>query len=142
MPVTLKTRVDYDNNAVPVFSPDGQSILLGETLYSADGATSRSLGTHRGDGYVFSRDGKQLYGLRPSGENEELFAVDPATGAEKVIGAVGVDYRPGSNLNPATRFTLTPDGKSIVYGAGRFKDNLWLLEGFAPKQGLLARLGW
>jgi len=32
---------------------------------------------------------------------------------ERAIGTVGKDYRPRSNLSPAMRFSLAPDGKSI-----------------------------
>jgi Tol biopolymer transport system component len=140
-PVTIKADADYDNNAVPVWSPAGDWVLLGETLYSPDGKTVRSLGDHRSEGYVFSPDGKQVYGLRPSRDGDVLFTVDVASGAEKVIGNVGKENHPGSSLNPAMRFSLAPDGKSIAYGVGRFKDNLWMLEGFARKSGWLARLG-
>jgi serine/threonine protein kinase len=69
---------------------------------------------------------------RPDDEGEVLFAVDIASGAEKAIGKVGKENRPQS---------LAPDGKSEVYSAGRFKDNLWMLEGFAVKSGLFKRLG-
>ena len=140
-PIMVKPDADYDNNAVPVWSPDGGWILLGETLYSAEGKTVRSLGHHNSEGYVFAPDGKRVYGLRPDGEGELLFAVDLASGAEKAIGNVGKDYRPRSNLNPTTRLSLAPDGKSVAYGVAKFKDNLWMLEGFAAKTGWLKRLG-
>lgn len=140
-PVLIKAEVEYDNDAVPVWSPDGNWILLGETLYSADGKTSRSLGEHHSEGYAFSQDGKRVFGLRQGEGSETLFAVDVASGAEKVIGNFAAEYRPRSHLNPAMRFSLAPDGKSIAFGVGRFKDGLWMLEGFAVKTGLLARLG-
>jgi len=65
-----------------------------------------------------------------------------ATGAEKTIGNVGKDNHPRSNLNPGMRFSLAPDGKSMVYAVGNFKNNIWMLEGFAVKSGLLSRLGF
>ena len=137
----VKANADYDNECVPVWSPAGDWILLGETLYSPDGKTVRSLGDHHSEGYVFSPDGKLVYGLRPSGDGDTLFTVDVASGAEKAIGNVGKEDHPRSNLNPAMRFSLAPDGRTIAYGAGRFKDNLWMFEGFAAKSGWLARLG-
>jgi Tol biopolymer transport system component len=139
-PVVVRQDASYDNEGVPVWSPDGEWIALGETLYSADGKTARSLGDHRSEGYVFAPDGKRLYGLRSAGEGEELFWVDAATGAEKTAGAVG-GYRPRSNVKPAIRLSLAPDGKSLAYGVAKFKDNLWMLDGFAAKTGLLARWG-
>jgi Tol biopolymer transport system component/tRNA A-37 threonylcarbamoyl transferase component Bud32 len=140
-PVVLKADVTYDNEAVPLFSPDGALILLGETVYSADGKTSRLLGDHHSQGYVFASDGKRIYGLRPLGDGEQLFSVELAAGTEKVIGNLGGEYRPRSNLNPSTHFSVTPDGRSITYAIGKFKENLWMLEGFAAKRGLLARFG-
>jgi Tol biopolymer transport system component len=140
-PMLVKAEVEYDNDAVPIWSPDGDWILIGESLYSPDGKTVRSLGEHRSLAYAFSADGKLLYGLRPGDNGETLFSLDVASGAEKIVGNVGKEYFPRSNLNPTARFSLAPDGKSIAYGVGNFKDNLWLLEGFAVKSGWLARLG-
>ena len=141
-PAMVKADVEYDNNAVPVWSPAGDWILLGESLYSPDGKTVRSLGEHHSEAYAFAPDGKRVYGLRPNDQGEELFTVDIASGAEKVIGNVGRENRPRSNLNPAMRLSLAPDGKSIAYGIGKFKSNLWMLEGFAVKAGLWKRLGF
>jgi Tol biopolymer transport system component len=140
-PVTVKAAVEYDNDAVPVWSPAGDWILLGESLYSPDGKTVRSLGEHRSEGYAFAPDGQRVYGLRRGDGGETLFTVDVASGAEKIVGNLGRGSHPGSNLNPAMRFSLAPDGKSIAYGVGRFTDNLWMLEGFAVKSGLFKRLG-
>lgn len=126
---------------MPVWSPAGDWILLGQSLYSADGKMARSLGDRDSRAYVFSPDGKRVYGLRPDGDREVLFTVEIASGAEKVIGNVGKENRPRSNLNPSTRLSLAPDGKSIAYGVSKFKDNLWMLEGFAAKRGLLQRFG-
>ena len=140
-PVVVKADVSYDNNAVPVWSPAGDWILLGERLYSPDGKTDRSLGDHHSEGYAFAPEGTRVYGMRPDDGGEALFTVDIASGAEKVIGRVSAENRPRSNLNPAMRLSLAPDGKSMVFGVGKFKDNLWMLEGFAAKSGLLKRLG-
>ncbi len=140
-PVSIKADADYDNYAVPVWSPAGEWVLLGETLYSPDGKTVRSLGDHHSEGYVFSSDGKLVSGLRPSRDGDVLFRGDVASGTGMIVGSVGKENHPRSDLNPAMRFSLAPDGKSIVYGVGRFKDNLWMLEGFAVKSGWLARLG-
>jgi Tol biopolymer transport system component len=71
-PMLVKAEVEYDNDAVPIWSPAGDWILLGETLYSPDGKTVRSLGEHHSLGYTFSPDGKLLYGLRP-GEPAKRF---------------------------------------------------------------------
>ena len=101
----------------------------------------RSLGDLHADGCTFSRDGRMLYCVRWETDHETLFSVDIATGAQKTIGNLDADFRPASTLGPAIRLSLSPDGKSIVYGHSRSAvTNLWLLEGFKPKEGLLQRL--
>jgi serine/threonine protein kinase len=126
---------------VPVWSPTGEWILAGDKLISPDGQSVRPVGDRHTDTYAFSGNGKLLYGLRSVAERVVLFTVDVATGVEKIIGDAGQEFSPASGMHPAMRFSLAPDGKSIVYGAGRFKTNLWMLEGFTQKAGLLARFG-
>ena len=132
-PELLKKDPD---GGVPVWSPSGEWIADGKDLISADGKTSRSVGEHHAETWAFSADGRLLYIMRADHDRELLFSVDVATGTEKVIGDAGKDFRPGSYLNPAIRFSLTPDGKSITYGSGTSQSNLWLLEGFAPRRSL------
>lgn len=138
-PTVVKAGVDPDNDAVPVWSPEGNWIVLDQSQYSPDGKTVRSLGQHHSEGYVFSLDGKQLYGLKPGGDGDTLFTIDVASGAEKVVGTIAPEFHPRSDLNPGIRFSLSPDGKSIAYGVSKYNGNLWMLEGFAQKVGLLKR---
>ena len=84
---------------------------------------------------------KRLYGLRPTGDGEELFTVDVASGAGKSWAPWAGSIGPRAISTRATRLTFAPDGKSLVYGVGPFHNNLWMLEGFAAKESLLARLG-
>jgi Tol biopolymer transport system component len=137
-PVVVKADASL---GIPSWSPTGEWIAFGDELISPDGKTTHPLGKHGSRHYMFSADGKLVYGIRADGDRNLLFSVDIASGAEKVIGDLGVDFRPDSSLNPGIRFSLAPDGKSFVYARGKIKNNLWLLEGFAAKTGLLARLG-
>ncbi len=116
---------------VPVWSPNGDWILCGNDLVSPDGASVRSLGNHGSATYAFSQDGKLLYGLRNAGNQELLFSLNIASGAEHVIGDVGPNNQPGGGLHPGWRFSLSPDGKMMTYGAGYDKSNLWLMEGLS-----------
>jgi hypothetical protein len=79
--------------------------------------------------------------VRSGPEHNIVFSLDVGTGSEKVIGDLGKDFRPASGINPGIRFSLASDGKSFTYSTRTFKRNLWMLEGFAPKTGILTRLG-
>jgi serine/threonine protein kinase len=129
-PIVLKQDVADAN--VPSWSPDGSWIAVGTSLVSPDGQTVKSLGDGRGRHHMFSADGKSVYGIRSDQGREDLFRIDIATGVETVIGNIGREFRPGSNLSPTIRFSLAPDGKSFIFGSGMFTNNLWMLEGFAP----------
>jgi serine/threonine protein kinase len=137
-PVLLR---EGDRGTVPSWSPTGEWIAAVDKLISPDGQTVRSVGDHNSLFYMFSADGKLLYGVRSEKERNLLFSVDVATGAEKVIGDLGKDFRPVSGINPGIRLSLAPDGKSFTYSTRALRRNLWMLEGFAPKTGILARLG-
>ncbi len=124
-------KADFqDNTEVPVWSPAGDWILCGQSLYSPDGQKTKALGDHHTPTYVFSQDGKKLYGIRRDGDKELLFSLDVASGAEKVMGDLGTEFHPGLTFHPAIRFSLAPDGKSFVYPVGSTRKNLWLFEGF------------
>jgi serine/threonine protein kinase/Tol biopolymer transport system component len=123
---------------VPEWSPAGNWISYDNELISPDGKTTKSLGDRGSYHYMFSPDGTLLYGLRSEKDRQVLFSIEIATGAEKVIGPISVDFTPRSFIHPSIRFSLAPDGKSFVYGTGTSKTNLWMLEGFArPKRSLL-----
>jgi Tol biopolymer transport system component len=127
-PVLLR---ENQGRGLPVWSPAGDLILDGDDLLSPDGKTVRSLGDRRTPHYAFSRDGRQLYGLRPDNDRQLLFSIDVATGTERAIGSLSSDFTPASNLSPSIRLSLSPDGTHIVYGSSRYKRNLWMLEGIA-----------
>lgn len=144
-PVVLKAGINSNSDSVPTWSPTGEWIEYndqGENLISPDGKMTRALGKLNADACTFSRDGHQLYCMRLDNDaRETLFSVDLMGKAEKVIGRLDADFRPSSSLSPAIRLSLSPDGKSIVYGQARSAvNNLWMLEGFSPKEGLLQRL--
>ena len=121
---------EAERGAVASWSPTGEWIAAGDKLISPDGKTVRSLGNHGSPFYMFSTDGKLLYGVRSDPQHNLLFSLDIATLSEKVIGDLGKDFRPASGLNPGIRFILAPDGKSFTYSTRTFKRNLWMLEGF------------
>jgi len=138
VPVVLKADINPETGSVPAWSPTGEWIEYndqGENLISPDGKMTRALGKFNANACTFSRDGRQLYCMRlDTDARETLFSVDLTGKAERVIGRLDADFRPASDLGPAIRLSLSPDGKSIVYGHERSAvTNLWMLEGLAPK---------
>lgn len=81
---------------------------------------------------TFSSDSRRVYGVRPDQDHNYLFSVDVAGGQEKIIGDIGKDFTPRSNLTPGLRLSLSPDGKSILFPSLRQTSSLWMLEGFDP----------
>ncbi|HEY7054950.1 MAG TPA: protein kinase [Vicinamibacterales bacterium] len=138
-PVMIKAGLPTDTPPAD-WSPAGDWIVAGSLLIAPDGRTERSIGLHGSPHYVFSKDGKRLYGLRPEDGKQTLLSIDVASGAERII-ASGITFEPRSYLSPSIRFSLAPDGKSIIYGTGRMTYDLWMLEGFKSPGSLAARLG-
>ena len=135
-PEVLKAGV---GEGIPSWSPSGEWIALGDELISPDGKSIRSLGRHGSRYYMFSADGRLVYGMRSEGSHNNLFSVDVASGLERIVGDLGAEFRPASPLTPGIRFSLAPDGKSFVYTIGRTSKNLWLLEGFGARSGIFRR---
>jgi eukaryotic-like serine/threonine-protein kinase len=124
-PVLVKAGVDCET---PSWSPDGKWIVCTD-LISPDGQTVHALPKIQTRNYTFSGDSKLLYGLREEPDAVTLFSLDIASGAQKNIGKVGAEFRPQSDLHPAIRFSLAPDGKSFVYATAKYHSNLWTLSG-------------
>jgi Tol biopolymer transport system component len=138
-PVLLKSNLE--NPHVPDWSRDGQWIVCGTLLMSADGRTERTLKPYLSPHLAFAKDSRLLYGIRSENGQNTLFAIDVASGAERVIGATN-GLAPLSNLTPSLHFSLAPDGSSLVYSTGLFRTSLWMLEGFDQPHSLASRLGW
>jgi serine/threonine protein kinase len=120
---------------LPDWSPTGKwivySIAPGSwALLSPDGKEKRDLGKINTPHLTFSKDGKTLYGIRDEGEHQYLFSSTIATGNMKSIGDMGSEFAPRSYRNPGIRFSVSPDGQSILYPTFTTKTGLWMLEGF------------
>ena len=137
----ILVKADTKVESVPSWSPAGTWFVVGDRLISLDGQTEKRLGTRHSPSYVFSADGRSVYGIESNREHDLLFRIDVATNAETVVGDVGREFRPASDVSPEIRFSLAQDGKTFVYSSLRHKQNLWMLRGFAPRTGILARLG-
>jgi eukaryotic-like serine/threonine-protein kinase len=135
-PVTLKQT----KNFLPDWSPSGDWITYkddkGWNLASPEGKPSRFLGDIETPGFVFSKDGKLLYGILTSDaktgrQGAMLFSLNAGTLERKVIKELGDEFSPASNFIPGIRFSLAPDGKSFVYSTTKSKRDIWMLQGFS-----------
>jgi len=126
-------------NWLPVWSPSGDWILYddrGVKLISPDGKTTRHLSSTTAVAYTFSSDARTIYGIRRAAADRlELFSMSVAGGTEKTIGSFGREHLPVTLGGPATRLSLTPDGKSITFSTSKDSSKLWLIElnGVTPR---------
>jgi Tol biopolymer transport system component len=129
-----------DVSDLPDWSPTGSWITYhggnGWHLISPDGKSSKSLGKIRTPYLSFAKDGKLLYGIQAGGPGSDqnratFFSLDPITLKQKVIKELGKDYVPPISFRPSVRFSLSSDGKSLVYSTGKENWDLWMLEGLA-----------
>jgi Tol biopolymer transport system component len=136
---TPTTLVDGIFEYLPEWSPDGNWITYrdskGWSLISPDGKHTKPLGKIETAYLAFSKDSKQLYGIK-TGERAAdqnyvtLFSIDPVTLQQRSIKNLGKDLQPASNLQPGIRFSISPDGKSLVYCTAKNGDDLWMLQGY------------
>ncbi len=140
-PEILIPKVTPTGSAVPVWSPSGDWILHdngGWRLLSPDGKTERDLDL-RASVCTFSRDGSTLFCFRQElsqasagARGGVLFSRAPGGGPEHVIARLTSTEAPRTQLTPALRMTVAPDGRSLTFSAIRFESSLWLLGGIAP----------
>ena len=135
-PVEIKDDVRH---GLPDWSPSGDWITYrdknGWNLMTPDGKSSRPLAKIETPYLAFSKDGKLLYGIE-LGETEAdrdratLFSLDAVTLKRKDIKELGKDWLPRSSFLPGIRFSLAPDGKSILYSIAKSRNDLWMLTGY------------
>jgi eukaryotic-like serine/threonine-protein kinase len=142
-PLAVKNDLAH---SLPIWSPAGDWIAYendkGWNLVSPDAKTTRFLGNLNTSSLAFSADGKQLYGIETGTtaadrDKVTLFSLDPVTLKQRTIKELGKDLRPASNFGPGIRFSLAPDGKSILYSTVKSRSDLWLLQGYR-QPGLLS----
>jgi eukaryotic-like serine/threonine-protein kinase len=133
-PAVLKTNVFPF--FLPSWSPTGEWIVFaddqGKELTSPDGKIVKPLGKVEAESLAFSRDGKRLYGVSSFETHPVLFSFDLQTLKKTVIKELSDEWAPDDDLFPSIRFTLAPDGQSLVYAVSNTRDDLWMLQGFQP----------
>jgi Tol biopolymer transport system component len=125
------------------WSPDGEWIAYGDSagLHLVDPAGDRRRQVTDSAptvGLAWSSDGRTLYTI--DGEGLAVLAVDVATGRATVVRALDRSRRFGTPTNPGQRFTVSPDGRSLLATVVRVRQDIWMLEGFSRPSGWLDRL--
>jgi hypothetical protein len=86
---------------------------------------------------VWSLDGKSLYSIRHTVDlRVQVIAIDAVSGALRVVSTLGDDVS-FTAPNDGLRFTLARDGKSFLATIVHTRSDLWILENFAPRGGII-----
>jgi hypothetical protein len=127
-------KISAGTGALPEWSPTGGWIAVkdpaGWHLVSADGGQNRFLGQISSSYLTFSRDGQTLYGVRSEDDRQLLFSIPAGGGPKKTIGEIPRELAPRMLFNIGMRYSVSPDGKSLLYSTVSTKTSLWMLEGF------------
>jgi serine/threonine protein kinase/Tol biopolymer transport system component len=144
-PPRVLVEGDVDSE-IPAWSPSGDWIAYaseeGVSLVDPDGGKAERLLANvqrrAQSALLWSRDGASIYTVALEEDGApQLLSIDVQSGAVKHIVSYGAASRFGTPFAPALRFTLAPDGRSFLATVRRFRMDLWLLEGFDTRAGLL-----
>ncbi|MGA3087341.1 MAG: protein kinase [Terriglobales bacterium] len=135
---SIAQKLSEGGYGVVSWSPDGKWIAYPDNnsawhLISPDGREHRELGTIKTANLGFSKDSRTMYGIRNEAGRPWLFSVDMETSKLRDIKALDNSLQPRSFLNPAIRFSLSPDGNSFAYSIAKPQSSVWMLQGFAGK---------
>src|SRR3954454_539506 len=138
---------------IPAWSPNAEWIAYqtddDPRLVSPDGARTRvldsvNMGREKNpDGswmsaLVWSADSRTLYSIRRADDRiMRLVGIDAATGTVRIVSTFDSDFTFSTPEDPGLRFTLAPDGRSFLATIGRSHTDLWILDNFAPRGGVL-----
>jgi len=131
-PVAIQEAGSY----VPDWSHTGNWISYwhdGWNLTSPDGKMTRKLGDFHSEHITFSVDGKRIWFVCDEPKKVRLISFDLEGNKENIVADLGLANRPASDMDEGIRFSISPDGKSLVYATRNDRRTLRMLEGF-PKR--------
>ena len=150
LPIAIrKVRVGSDaepvelakgTNCPPRWSPDGKRILCagpddirlipadgGAVLWRVDGFTAPA---------AWSRDGSAIYATRAN--TNEIVRLD--TGTRRATPVTSLRRESLRHMLVISRFSLSPDGKTLLGNAETRETNIWIAEGIEPPRSFWGRL--
>jgi eukaryotic-like serine/threonine-protein kinase len=134
-PSTLKEHLEY---RLPDWSPTGEWITYrdskGWSLVSPDGKVTKVLGQIETPHLTFAKSGSLVYGIesgkdKSAPEHATLFSLDTQSLKRRNIKDLGSALVPGSRKGLFS-FSLSADGKSLLFSTYQYRSHLWLLQGF------------
>ena len=99
-------------------------------MVSPNGGPPRKVSSRQINPFQFTKDGRQIVGIFHNvagpGAEWQLYSIDAATGAEKMIGALELS----ASVQGMAGFSIHPDGKRALISIARWPYDIWMLEGF------------
>jgi eukaryotic-like serine/threonine-protein kinase len=137
-PVTLAKTVSTSSI---LWSPTGEWLCYTDGqafhLVSPDGSRQLKLLDSAATSFAFTPDGKRILFILRAGLKWSLWSADLSGGHSRMERSIDI-----SSAAVLRGFALHPDGKRFATSAEVSREDIWILEGFKPRGGLLAWLPW
>jgi TolB protein len=123
----------------PQWSPDGNWITYATAdefgVVSTDGQQTRKLANGTWRANRWSRSGKLIYAVKVHGGQSVLFSLDTRSGVQQMLSVLDTRWGMASVGRPD--FSISPDEKLLLVSLYKRKAEVWLLENFQQRLGIL-----